>query len=186
MWRGLIFEVEPSKQPRILRRKYWWRLLLCSVPHQGPKITPKPKNRTNHTKEFSEQFEGTTEWTKGFEANCTRKFTQKFGKILSHKFFGVPCLFLVPDQTLLCTCPGSKRSDLSDLPNANAKWQHSLLIPALWEPLDRKSQLDTSYWHAAPYIAWPHSLSASKSQHCQSQRLQAQTQCLCLKWRAPI
>ena len=40
-----------------------------------------PKNRTNSTKEFSQQFEGATQQNKGLEANRTRKFTQKFGKI---------------------------------------------------------------------------------------------------------
>ena len=55
--------------------------------------TPKPKNPTNSTKEFSEQFEFTTQWNKGFEANRTRKFSRKFGESLSQKFFGVPFLF---------------------------------------------------------------------------------------------
>ena len=47
--------------------------------------TPKPKNRTNSTKEFSEQVEGglpvITQLRKGCEANRTRKFSRKSGKI---------------------------------------------------------------------------------------------------------
>ena len=48
---------------------------------RGRKRTTKPKKCTNSTKEFSEQFEGTTHQNKDFDLNCTRKFTRKFGKI---------------------------------------------------------------------------------------------------------
>ena len=45
---------------------------------EGRKKKPKAKDHTNSTKEFSEQFEGTTQQNKGFKANRTRKYTQKF------------------------------------------------------------------------------------------------------------
>ena len=64
----------------------------CS--RSGAKKNPKAKIRTNSTKEFSEQFEGTTPQSKGLEANLTRKFTRKFGKIFVAKVlwgtFSVP------------------------------------------------------------------------------------------------
>ena len=77
---------------------------LCSFPTtyapaetsiRGQKRRTKPKIRANSTKEFSEQFEGVVGHypvKQGFEANRTRKFTQTFGKSLSHSFFVVPFL----------------------------------------------------------------------------------------------
>ena len=50
---------------------------------QGQKRTPKPKNRTNCAKEFSEQFrfEGTTNKTRVSRQIAPKKFTRKFCKI---------------------------------------------------------------------------------------------------------
>ena len=69
-------------------RKYW-----------EPKKTPKPKNRTNSAKEFSEQFEGVTgHYPLSFEGNRTRKFTRKFGEIFVAKvLWGT---FSVPENRL--------------------------------------------------------------------------------------
>ena len=39
----------------------------------GAKKNPKAKNRTNSTKEYSEQFGGTTRQQQGFEANCSEE-----------------------------------------------------------------------------------------------------------------
>ena len=47
-----------------------------------------PQNRINSTKEMFEQFEGTTLQKKGFEANRSRKFTERSAKSLLHKNWG--------------------------------------------------------------------------------------------------
>ena len=66
---------------------------------RSQKRTPKPKNRKNSTKDFSEQFEGITghyPLKRGFEANRTREFTRKFGEIFVAKILWGT--FSVPDK----------------------------------------------------------------------------------------
>ena len=68
-----------------------WRLVILG-PRQEAKRTHKAKNRTNNTKEFSEQFERgpvITQWNKGFGANRTRKFTRTFGNVRQNLFHTV-------------------------------------------------------------------------------------------------
>ena len=77
-----------------------------STPSEAPKIpenssvfrrkTAKPKKRMNSTKEFSEQFKGTTQQNKGFEAKIAPESSpENFGKIFVAKvLWGA---FSVPD-----------------------------------------------------------------------------------------
>ena len=82
---------------------YWkpLSLIFCRPSIRSQKRPTKPKNRTNSTKEFSEQFGGgyrsLPSKTKGFEANRTRKFTRTFGKIFVTQF--VCGTFSVPKST---------------------------------------------------------------------------------------
>ena len=70
-------------------RKRSWKLH-ASVLIQEPKGLTKPqKNRTNSTKEFSEQFEGLpviAQQNNGLKANHTRKFTRTIGKTFVTQF----------------------------------------------------------------------------------------------------
>ena len=64
--------------------------------NQEPKRTHKPKNRTNSTKEFSEQFEGAIgsipSQTRVLRQIAPESSPERSAKSLSHSFFVVPCL----------------------------------------------------------------------------------------------
>ena len=64
---------------------------------QGAKKNPKAKKSHEQHPIISEQFEGTTQSNKGFEANRTRKFTQKFSRIfVAQVLWGT---FSAPDKS---------------------------------------------------------------------------------------
>ena len=83
-----------------------WPLTQGEVLYQGQTRTPKPKNRTNSTKQFSEQFDGVAGHypvKQGFEANRTRKFTRKFGKIfVAHVLWGTFLSLIVVKRPFPC------------------------------------------------------------------------------------
>ena len=91
------------------------------------KGTLKPTNRTNNAKEVSEQFEGSTQSNKGSEANRTRKFTRKFGKVFVAQVlwgtFSVPNFLLQKQKchSRSCLAPSQKKGCHSLLLERNAR-----------------------------------------------------------------
>ena len=85
---------------------------------KGQKWTPKPKNRTNNTKEFSEQFEGTAQEERVFCGKSHQKVHPKVRKSWSCKFFGVPFVPLTFPDCLSGIFP------IHPCPPSSAYWQH--------------------------------------------------------------
>ena len=85
--------------------------------HSWQKRTPKPKNRTNSAKEFSEQFEGGYRSmpikTRVLRRIAPESSPESSAESLSQKFFGVPFLSLIDVPNRGCTVrSGSNRTDL--------------------------------------------------------------------------